>query len=83
MEPLLAITNAVALLIVPGTNLISAGRFYPNSPTEAPYVLHYPQAQTNHTLVWVYRNVRYEYTFLTEYGSLQTNQALRTPITSP
>ena len=82
MEPLLIITNAILLQVSQDTNLIAAGRFYPNG-LEAPYVLHHPRVDTNHTIYFTYQSNRYQWTFKTEPGILQTNVSIHTPITSP
>jgi len=79
---LLAITNAVMLAVTQDTNLIAQARVYPNG-LENPYIRHYPRIDTNHTISFVYQSNRYQWTFKTEPGVLQTNVEIRTPITSP
>lgn len=80
MEPLIAITNGLALFITVDTNLITVARVYPNG-IEQPYVIHNQQIVTNHTAIWVYRSNRYEHTFLREFATINTNNQVRTPIT--
>jgi len=79
IDTLLVITNGILVFVEPRTNLIAAGRFYPNG-TEAPYVLHHPQPVTNHTLVWMYQSNRYEHLFKQEFGPIDTNTVIKTPL---
>jgi len=87
-ETLPALTNGVNVVIERKTNLITVGRFYPNG-IEAPYVLHHPQVVSNHTLIWMYKipgedaPKRFESTFYQQFGPIETNIFIKTPITSP
>jgi len=87
-ETMPAITNGVNVVIEAKTNLISVGKFYPNG-IEPPYILHHPQVVSNHTLIWMYRipggssPQRFEHTFYQQFGPIDTNVLIKTPITSP
>lgn len=79
---LLIITNGVAVFVTEDTNLIAQAKIYPNG-IEAPYVLHHPRIDTNHTLHFTYQAQAYKWTFKTEPGTTDTNVVIKTPITTP